>query len=153
MEKTLILIKPDALQRGLVGEIVHRFERKGLILIGMKMVSLDDPILDEWYAHHKEKSFFNELKKYMKSTPVVAMVWEGLDAISTVRKLVGITKGREAEGGSIRGDFGMSGQLNLIHASDSKEAAEKEMSLIFKDKELFDYQTPIRQLIYGQDEL
>jgi nucleoside-diphosphate kinase len=153
MEKTAVLIKPDALQRGLVGEILHRFERKGLKLVGLKMMSLNDEILDQWYEHHKDKSFFKDLKSFMKWTPIVAMVWEGVGAISAVRKIVGTTKGREAEGGSIRGDFGMSGQQNLIHASDSLESAKKEIGLIFKKNELFKYQSATECLIYGKDEL
>lgn len=152
MEKTVVLVKPDGLQRGLVGEILHRFERKGLKLVGIKMISLSDEILDEWYAHHKDKSFFQDLKNYMKWTPIVAMVWEGLDAIPAVRKIVGTTKGREAEAGSIRGDFGMSGQQNLIHASDSQEASLKEIGILFEKKELFVYESASECLIYGKEE-
>ncbi|MEJ2347906.1 MAG: nucleoside-diphosphate kinase [Patescibacteria group bacterium] len=152
MEKTVVLIKPDALQRGLVGEIMHRFERKGLKLIAIKMVSLTDKILDEWYKHHKGKDFFADLKKFMKWTPIVAMVWEGFEAIPAVRKIVGVTKGREAEGGSIRGDFGMSQSYNLIHASDSKTTAKREIKLIFKDKEIFDYHSSVECLIYDNRE-
>ncbi len=152
MEKTVVLIKPDGLQRGLVGEIMHRFERKGLKLTGLKMIRLTDEIIDNWYAHHKEKSFFQTLKEFMEWTPVVAMVWEGVEAISAVRKIVGITKSREAEAGSIRGDFGMSGSQNIIHASDSPEAAEKEMGLIFNADEIFDYQSGMDCLIYSQEE-
>jgi len=92
LERTVILIKPDALQRGLVGEILHRFERKGLKLVAIKMTIMKDQVLNEWYLHHKDKSFFNDLKKYMKWTPIVAMVWEGLEAVSKVRKVVGATK-------------------------------------------------------------
>ncbi len=153
MEKTVVLIKPDALQRGLTGEIIHRFDRKGLKLVGIKMLKLTDEILDEWYAHHKDKSFFPNLKNFMEWTPIVAMVWEGLDAVATVRKIVGTTKGREAEAGSIRGDFGMSGSQNLIHASDSVEAAEKERKLIFKDSEIFDYVSASECLIYSREEV
>lgn len=153
MEKTVVLIKPDALQRGLTGEIIHRFDRKGLKLVGIKMLKLTDEILDEWYAHHKDKSFFPNLKNFMEWTPIVAMVWEGLDAIATVRKIVGTTKGREAEAGSIRGDFGMSGSQNLIHASDSVEAAEKERRLIFDDSEIFDYVSASECLIYSREEI
>lgn len=152
MEKTVVLIKPDGLQRGLVGQIMHRFERKGLKLVGVKMLQLNDEILDTWYVHHKEKSFFPELKKYMSWTPIVAMVWEGVEAIAAVRKIVGTTKGREAEAGSIRGDFGMSGQQNLIHASDSVESANKEISLMFKSEELFNYISAEDVLIYGEEE-
>lgn len=148
----MVLIKPDGLQRGLVGQIMHRFERKGLKLVGVKMIQLNDEILDTWYVHHKEKPFFPELKKYMSWTPIVAMVWEGIEAIAAVRKIVGTTKGREAEAGSIRGDFGMSGQQNLIHASDSVESANKEISLMFKNDELFNYISAEDVLIYGEEE-
>lgn len=152
MEKTVVLIKPDGLQRGLVGEIMHRFERKGLKLVAIKMLILNDEILDNWYEHHKGKSFFPHLKKYMSWTPIVAMVWEGLEAIPAVRKIVGTTKGREAEAGSIRGDFGMSGQQNLIHASDSLDSALKEMKLIFSPDEVFSYQSAEDILIYAEEE-
>jgi nucleoside-diphosphate kinase len=153
MQRTMVLIKPDALQRGLMGEIVHRFERKGLKLIGLKMMPFTDEILDEWYVHHKDKSFFTELKKYLKLTPIVCMVWEGLEIIPAVRKIVGITKGREAEMGSIRGDFAMSSGQNLIHASDSVEAAQKEIGLIFKEEEIFDYHPAAEKLVYTPDDL
>ncbi len=153
MEQTVVLIKPDAIQRGLTGEIIHRFDRKGLKLVGIKMLKLTDEIINEWYAHHRDKSFFPTLRNFMEWTPIVAMVWEGLDAVSTVRKIVGTTKGREAEAGSIRGDFGMSGSQNLIHASDSPEAAEKERKLIFSDDEIFDYVSASECLIYSRDEV
>ena len=152
MDKSVILIKPDGLQRGLVGAIINRFERKGLKLVGIKMVSLNDPLLDNWYEHHKTKPFFADLKKFMQSTPVVAMVWEGLEAISAIRKLVGITKAREAEMGSIRGDFGMSQSFNLIHASDSAEAAEKETKLLFSEDEIFEYNKSEYLHIYASEE-
>ena len=153
MQKTVVLVKPDALQRGLVGEIIGRFEKKGLKLAGIKMIKLTDAILDEWYAHHKDKSFFPKLKEFMAWTPIVAMVWEGLEAIPAVRKIVGTTKGREAEAGSIRGDLGMSGQQNLIHASDSPEAAKKEIGLLFDENEIFEYVSATECLIYTQEEL
>ncbi len=153
MEQTVVLVKPDGLQRGLVGEILSRFERKGLKLVGIKMVLLTDEILDEWYSHHKDKSFFNDLKNYMKWTPIVAMVWEGLDAVSAVRKIVGTTKGREAEAGSIRGDFGMSGQQNLIHASDAPETAVQERDLLFEKDEVFAYESASECLIYAKEEI
>lgn len=153
MEKTVVLIKPDGLQRGLVGEIIHRFERKGLKLVGIKMIRFTDEIIDNWYAHHKDKSFFQTLKDFMKWTPVVAMVWQGLDAIAAVRKIVGITKAREAEAGSIRGDFGMSGSNNIVHASDSVESAEKELGLIFNADEIFEYNSATDLLIYSKEEV
>jgi len=152
MEQTIVLVKPDALQRGLTGEIINRFDRKGLKLVGIKMLHLTDEILDKWYVHHKDKSFFNDVKKFMEWTPVITMCWEGLDAVVTVRKIVGTTKGREAEAGSIRGDFGMSGQQNLIHASDSIETARKEKNLIFSSDEIFTYESATECLIYSQEE-
>src|SRR3989344_294915 len=105
MEQSVVLVKPDGFQRGLIGEIIHRFERKGLKLVGLKMISLSDALLDEWYAHHKDKPFFGSLKSYMKSYPVVAMLWEGKEAVSTIRQMVGVTLARKAEPGTIRGDF------------------------------------------------
>lgn len=153
MERTVVLVKPDGLQRGLVGEIIHRFERKGLKLVGVKMIRLTDDVLDNWYAHHKDKPFFATLKSFMEWTPVVAMVWEGVEAINAVRKIVGITKAREAEAGSIRGDFGMSGSQNIIHASDSPESAEKELGLIFNGDEIFDYDSATDLLIYSKEEI
>src|SRR3990167_3530456 len=131
MERSVVLVKPDGVQRGLIGKIIHRFERKGLKLVALKMVSLNDAVLDEWYAHHKDKSFFGGLKSYMKSYPVVAMLWEGKEVVITVRKMVGITLARDAEPGTIRGDFAMSQQYNLIPASESIEIAKKEQGLIF----------------------
>lgn len=152
MQKTVVLVKPDGIQRGLVGEIVNRFEKKGLKLVGIKMMVLSDETLDEWYVHHKDKDFFGDLKAFMQWTPVVAMVWEGQEAVSAVRKLVGVTKGFEAEAGSIRGDFGLSSQHNLIHASDSVEGAEKELKLIFESHEVFDYKNLTLDLVYSESE-
>lgn len=153
MERSVVLVKPDGLQRGLVGEIIHRFERKGLKLVGIKMLRLDDPILEEWYSHHKDKPFFESLRIYMKSSPVVAMLWEGLEAVEAVRNLIGITKAREAEVGSIRGDFAMSQQYNLIHASETKEIAQKEEELIFEPSEIFEYPKVDYPQIYTEEEL
>ncbi|MFA6992101.1 MAG: nucleoside-diphosphate kinase [Candidatus Gracilibacteria bacterium] len=152
-EKTLVLVKPDALQRGLFGEITARFEKKGLKLVGVKMMSLDEAILREHYAHLADKPFFGGLVKFMKSTPVIAMCWEGLEVVNTVRKLAGITKAREAEMGSIRGDFAMSVSCNVIHASDSVETAEKEVARFFKKDELFDYKKSEYEHVYADDEL
>jgi len=152
MEQTVVLVKPDGVQRGLIGEIVSRFERKGLKLASVKMISLTDAILDEWYAHHKDKPFFPGLKSYMKSYPVIAMLWEGIDVVSTVRTMIGITKAREASPGTIRGDFAMSQQYNLIHASENLEAAEREKSIIFNESEVFDWQKVDEVHIYLEDE-
>jgi nucleoside-diphosphate kinase len=153
MEQSVVLVKPDGLQRGLIGEIISRFERKGLKLVALKMTRLNDAILDEWYAHHKEKPFFASLKGFMMQSPIVAMGWEGVEAIDTIRKLVGVTKGRAAEAGSIRGDFAMSQSNNLIHASDSPESAKREMGLMFKDSELFSYTSGMDVLVYSDEEL
>ena len=153
MQRTVVLIKPDALQRGLVGEIVSRLEHKGLKLTGIKMVNFDDNLLEKWYSHLKDKEFFPRIKSYIRWTPIVAMIWEGLEVIDAVRKIVGITKARAAEAGSIRGDLGMSNQNNLIHASDSEEAAKKEIGLIFKSHEIFEYKSVTECLIYSQEDL
>lgn len=152
MQRTAVLVKPDGLQRGLIGEIISRFERKGLKLVGLKMVSMTDAQLTEWYVEHKGKSFFGELKSFMGSMPIVAMVWEGIDAVSVVRKLVGTTLGREAEGGSIRGDFGMSQQYNLIHASSSEEDGKREVEILFNVDELFNYASVLEAVIYADYE-
>jgi len=151
--RTAVLVKPDGLQRGLIGEIISRFERKGLKLIGLKMVNLSDNQLSEWYVEHKDKSFFGDLKSFMGSMPIVCMVWEGIDAVPVVRKLVGTTLGREAEAGSIRGDFGMSQQFNLIHASSSGSDAKREISIVFSDEELFHYAGVREAVIYADYEM
>jgi len=152
LQRSVVLVKPDALQRGLVGEIISRFERKGLKLIGIKMLVLTDEVLDKWYVHHKDKPFFSGLKKFMVSAPVVAMLWEGMECINSVRKLCGVTNGYEAEGGSIRGDFSISGQHNIIHASDSVEAGKKEEDLLFDKDEVFDYDKGDYLWVYSLEE-
>jgi len=151
-ERTLIIIKPDALQRNFLGEIITRFERKGLKIIGLKMVSLDDVLLDRHYAHHKDKPFFKSLKKYMRSAPAIMLVLEGLEIVKAVRLITGITKGREADAGTIRGDFAMSSQCNIIHASDSPENAKKEIERFFTSEELYDYKRIDFDYIYSEDE-
>jgi nucleoside-diphosphate kinase len=153
MQRSAVLVKPDGLQRGLIGEIISRFERKGLKLIGMKMTFLTDEQLSEWYVEHKEKPFFGDLKGFMKTHPIVAMAWEGVEAIPTIRRLVGTTSGRAAEGGSIRGDFAMSQQLNLIHASSSESDAEREIDIVFDKDELFEYKTVLDSVIYASYEV
>ena len=152
MQRTVVLVKPDGLQRGLIGQIMTRFEQKGLKLIGLKMMRLNDQILDEWYAHHKDKPFFADLKGFLTWTPIVAMVWQGQEAVSAVRKIVGVTKGYDAEAGSIRGDYAMSGSQNLIHASDEPVNAEKELGLIFDPTELYEYENAEECLIYSESE-
>ena len=150
--RTAVLVKPDGLQRGLIGEIINRFEKKGLKLVGMKMTVLNDDMLNRWYSEHQAKDFFSALKEFMGSQPIVAMVWEGIDAVPVVRKLVGTTLGREAEAGSIRGDFGMSQQFNLIHASSEDDAAQNEIKIVFGDDELFNYSWPMGDLVYAAHE-
>lgn len=152
MERTVVLVKPDGVQRGIIGEIMSRFERKGLRLAGLKMIALEDSVLDEWYVHHKDKPFFGSLKAYMKSYPIVAMLWEGIDAATTVRKMIGITKARDAEPGTIRGDFAMSQQYNLIHASESPEAAAKEEKLMFAKDEIYNWDKKDYEHIYVEEE-
>lgn len=152
MQRTLVLIKPDAIQRGLTGEIITRFERKGLKLIGMKMMSLDEALLREHYAHISDKPFFPGVAQFMSSSPVVAMCWEGLHAINAVRLITGITNAREADGGTIRGDFAMSVSCNVIHASDSEETAAKEVPRFFKADDLHEYHKSEYEHVYNEEE-
>lgn len=149
-QRSLIIIKPDAIQRSLLGEIVHRFERKGLNIVGMKMMAIDDVLLAEHYAHIKDKPFFKDLANFMKSSPVVVMVVAGIGAIDSIRLIVGPTKGYEADAGSIRGDFSMSTQSNIVHASDTLENAQHEIKRFFKDEELFDYSRADMALVYSE---
>ncbi len=151
-ERTLVLIKPDAIQRGLVGKIVGRFESKGLKLVGMKMMSLDEAILREHYAHIADKPFFPGVSKFMMSSPVVAICIEGLECVNAVRKITGITKAREAEAGSIRGDFAMSVACNVVHASDTVENAEKEVKRFFNSDDIFDYSKGEYEHVYTVEE-
>lgn len=153
MEKTLILLKPSCVGRGLVGEVLNRLERKGLIICGMKMIQLDEKILREHYAHLVDKPFFPVLVKGMMATPVVAMVVKGVDAVEVVRMLCGVTNGRKAAPGTIRGDFSMSGSQNIIHASDSVENAAVEINRFFCPSELFDYNVGSLDYLYSPDEL
>ncbi|MDR0799739.1 MAG: nucleoside-diphosphate kinase [Dysgonamonadaceae bacterium] len=152
MEKTLVILKPCTVQRGLIGEIIRRFERKGLILIGMKMVWLTDEILSEHYSHLKEKPFFQRVKEAMRVSPVVVCCWEGVDAIQVVRTLTGVTNGRAAVPGTIRGDYSMSMQENIVHASDSPETAVIELKRFFNDNELYDYKPLTLSSLYAHDE-
>lgn len=150
MERTLIIIKPDALQRNLVGEIISRFEKKGLKIVGLKMMELDDLKLDEHYAHHLDKPFFGNLKKFMKSSPVLLMVLAGPEAVQAVRIICGSTKGVEADAGTIRGDLAMT-NWNLVHASDSLATAETEIYRFFNEDELFDYKKLDSTMVYEQE--
>lgn len=139
MERTLIIAKPDALQRGLVGEIIRRLEVKGLKLIGIKMLSLNSELLQEHYEEHLEKDFYVGLETFMKSSPVVVMAWEGYQCVDSVRTIVGATNPREADAGTIRGDMAIGTGRNLIHASDGKKSGQVEVARFFEDKELFNY--------------
>lgn len=152
MERTLIILKPDALQRGLIGEITKRLEQKGLKLIGLKMMSLDSALLQAHYAHLLEKPFYEGVEKYMKSSPVVVMAWEGFECVNSVRILVGATNPREADAGTMRGDFAIGQGRNLIHASDSKASGEKEIERFFKTEELFNYDKSEYMHIYEEYE-
>ena len=134
------------------GEIIARFERKALHVAGLKMIQLDDAVLNEHYAHLSERPFFTILKDSMKVAPVVAMCVEGLDAVETVRLMVGATNSRKALPGTIRGDFSMSGEQNVIHASDSVENALIEVKRFFRDEELFEYQSAVTSFEYGGEE-
>lgn len=153
MERTLILIKPDAIGRGLIGKIITRFEEKGLKLAGIKLLKLTDALLNEHYSHLLDKPFFGGTKRFMQLTPVIAICIEGLDCVETTRRLCGITKAREAAPGTIRGDWAMSVQANLVHASDSTETAKQEVKRFFADSELFDYEISLTSMIYSEDEL
>lgn len=152
-EKTLVLVKPDGVQRGLIGEVLTRFERKGLKVIAMKMMSLDEAVLREHYAHISDKPFFPGVSKFMQKSPVVAICLEGLEVVAAVRKIVGITKAREAEAGSIRGDFAMSVACNVVHASDSVEAAMAEVPRFFNVDQIFDYSKIEYDNVYMDDEV
>lgn len=149
-EKSLIIIKPDSIQRNLVGEIVSRFERKGLKIIGLKMMNLETAILEEHYAHIKEKPFFPGTRDFMKVCPVVVMALSGINAISAIRLIVGPTRAWEANAGTIRGDFSLSTQSNIVHASDSVEAGELEVGRFFKEDELFSYEKIDTDFVYAE---
>ncbi len=151
-EKTLVLVKPDGIQRGLVGYVISRFEKKGLKVVGCKMMSLDEAFLREHYAHITDKPFFPGVAQFMSSSPVIALCLEGLEVVTAVRLLCGITKAREAEAGSIRGDLAMSVACNVVHASDSIETAQKEVPRFFKEDELYDYDKTEFVHVYGEDE-
>jgi nucleoside-diphosphate kinase len=153
MERTLVILKPCTLQRGLIGEVINRFERKGLVLSGMKMIWLTDELLSEHYCHLKDKPFFQRVKDAMRVSPVIVCCWKGVDVVNVVRSLTGSTNGRNASPGTIRGDYSMSMQENIIHASDSPETAEIEVKRFFNDNELYDYQPALLSSLYANDEI
>jgi len=152
MERTLVLLKPDSIQRELVGNIINRFERKGMKIVGLKMSQLDSDILVDHYKHISDKPFFPEIRDFMSSTPVVCMAVEGVDAISTVREMAGVTLSRTASNGSVRGDLAMSIQCNLIHTSNSLESAEVELARFFNQDEIFEYNKITDIVIYSSNE-
>ena len=139
MERTLILAKPDAVQRGLLGRILSRFEEKGLKLVGLKLMHMTDELAAVHYEAHKERPFYPGLVRFMISSPIVAIALEGIGAIDIARNLMGATFGSNANPGTIRGDFGVSNSFNLVHGSDSPEAAERELGLFFGTNELLEW--------------
>lgn len=152
MQKTLVILKPSAVQRAIMGKVISRFEDKGLQVIGMKMMTLPDSLLEEHYAHLTHKPFFGRIKDSMQVSPVVVMALKGVDAVEVVRKITGVTNGREAEPGTIRGDMSMSVQENIVHASDSPETAEIELKRFFSENEIFNYPQLILENVYANDE-
>jgi nucleoside-diphosphate kinase len=152
MQQTLVIIKPDAVNRNLAGEVIRRFEQKGLQITAMKMQLLQPYVLKEHYSHHKDKAFFEGLISYMASIPSILMVVRGKQAIEVVRRLVGPTQGRDAAPGTIRGDFSVSNQSNIVHASENEEAAEKEIGRFFGKDEIHDYKKMDFDWIYSKDE-
>ena len=153
MQTTLVIIKPSAIQREIAGEVISRFEKKGLIIAGMKMSQLSEEILREHYAHLVDRPFFPDLMQSMMDTPVILMAVRGIDAVEVVRTMTGATKGSKALPGTIRGDFSMSGQENIVHASDSPENAEIELKRFFSPGEIFDYKPVLFRNLYAPDEL
>lgn len=152
LEKTLVILKPGAIQRALIGKLINRFEKKGLLLAGMKMMWLTDSILNEHYAHLRDKPIFQRIKNAMTSCPVIVCCWKGREAVRVVRSITGATNGRDALPGTIRGDYSMSIQENIVHASDSPEAAEVEIKRFFETEELFDYEPVLISNLYAHDE-
>lgn len=148
MEKTFIMVKPDGVQRGLIGEVVRRFEQKGFKLAGAKLMQITKELAEEHYGEHKERPFFGELVDFITSGPVFAMVWEGEDVIKTSRNMIGATNPVEANPGSIRGDFALTVGKNIIHGSDSPESAEREIGLFFQDSEQVNYEKDASAWIY-----
>ena len=139
MESTLIILKPDCVDRRLAGEVIGRFERKGLRIVGMKMQTLSRELATKHYSMHADRHFFGELLEFITGGPVVIMALRGMNAIQVCRQMMGATAGHKAEPGTIRGDFGLSGQCNLVHGSDSPESAQRELELFFRADELQDY--------------
>jgi nucleoside-diphosphate kinase len=150
MERTLIIVKPDGVQRGLISEVLGRFEKRGLKIVGLKLMQIDRSLAEQHYGEHKGKPFFDGLVSYITSGPVVVGVLEGPSAVSAVRKTVGATKPQEAEAGTIRGDLGITIGRNLVHASDSVESGERETSIFFQESELISYDRSLDQWIFEE---
>lgn len=148
MERTFVAIKPDGVQRGIVGEVIRRFESKGFTLVGLKAMQVSRELAEQHYAVHKERPFFPGLVNFITSGPLVAMVWQGDGVIASARKLIGATNPLTAEPGTIRGDFGVSIGRNLIHGSDAPETAQQEIKLWFKDEELLNWEPVISPWLY-----
>ena len=144
-ERTLVLCKPDAVQRGFVGQIISRFERKGLKIAGMKMLRVDGALANRHYQEHVEKAFYPSLRDFITSSPVIALAIEGDNAVEVVRTLLGTTNPQKAAPGTIRGDFGINLTKNLVHGSDSLASAEREIGLFFDESELHDYEMTIKE--------
>ncbi len=153
METTLIFLKPDAVQRGLMGAVLNRFERKGLRVVGTKLMLVPRDLAERHYAEHKGKPFYDGLIRFVTSGPVLVVAIRGVNAIAVCRKLIGATNGQKAEPGTIRGDYGMSGGYNLIHGSDGPESAERELGLWFKPQELVDYEPTREQWVYDPSDV
>ncbi|MEX1095914.1 MAG: nucleoside-diphosphate kinase [Planctomycetales bacterium] len=151
-ERTLILVKPDGVHRRLVGPIIARFEQRGLKIVGLKMLRVSQELSREHYAEHVEKPFYPLLEEFITSGPVVALAVEGPSAISVVRGMMGSTNGRDAAPGTIRGDYGVSRQMNLVHGSDGPEAAQRELALYFRQEELLDYKPTLAGWVCADDE-
>lgn len=152
IERTLVLFKPDAVQRRLSGRILTRFEERGLKIIGMKMLQVTPELSKQHYAEHVEKPFYPQLEEFITAGPIVALALEGPGAIQTVRDMMGKTNCREAAPGTIRGDLGLSRQMNLVHGSDGPEAAQRELGIYFQSSELFEYSTSLAEWVCADDE-
>ena len=152
MERTLVLLKPDCVQRRLMGRIIGRFEEKGFNVIAMKMLQVTPELAKQHYAEHVEKPFYPGLEAFITGSPLVAMIVEGLEVIQVVRDMLGATSGLKAAAGTIRGDYSSSRQMNLVHASDGAEAAEREMGLYFSDSEIFPYEPCLTPWLRASDE-
>lgn len=152
MQRSLVLLKPDCVQRRLMGEIISRFERKGLNIVAMKMLQVTPEMSRAHYAEHVDKPFYPSLESFIVSSPIVALAVEGLEAITVIRNMLGATSGLKAEPGTIRGDFSGSRQMNLVHASDGEEAAARELKLYFEDGDFCDYVPTITPSLKADDE-